>query len=74
MLAADAPNPWAGVVFFGLFAGAGLFIAWRLRWQMANGRIHRAGESQQRLGMWLFLLAGLAALVLALRELLRAVF
>lgn len=74
MLAAGTPSPWVGVLWFGFFAVLGLGCAWGLRWQLANGRIHRAGEGQQRLGMWITFVVGLVALALTLRELLRAVF
>lgn len=74
MLAAEPPSPWIGVLWFGFFALIGLGGAWRLRCQLAHGRIHRAGEGQQRLGMWTALVVGLVALALVLRELFRAVF
>jgi hypothetical protein len=74
MLAAETPSPWTGVLLFGFFAVLGLGGAWGLRWQLAHGRTHRAGEGQQRLGMWIALVVGIAALALALRELFRALF
>lgn len=75
MLAADTPSPWIGVLWFGLFAAAGLFIAWRLRLQLATGRPpRRSPPGQRRVAMWGSAVIGLVALALALRELIRALF
>jgi len=74
MLAADTPSPWIGVLWFGLSAAGVLFIAWRLRWQLANNRTPgRSTPRQQRFAMWGCALMGFASLALALRELFRAV-
>lgn len=75
MLAADAPSSWIGVLWFGLFAVAGLFIAWWLRLQLATGHPpRRSSPGQRQVAMWGAALIGAANLALALRELIRAVW
>lgn len=75
MLAADTPSPWVGVLWFGMFAAVGLLVAWRLRWQLANGCTPRhSTPGQQRVAMWGFASIGLVGLALVIRELFRALF
>lgn len=75
MLAAETPNPWLGVLWFSIWAVGGFFVAWRLRWNLANGHTPRhSTPGQQRVAMWGFASIGLIGLALVLREFFRAVF
>lgn len=73
LVAAEA-HPWPGIGFFAFCTALALGSAWGLHRQIESGRIHRAGEGQQRLAMWMALVVGIAAFGLTAIALGRAIF